>query len=245
MIIPLKGYSIRGVFWNMIDCEPLESRRLLAANPVLALSAKGTLIVQGTSLADSINVSIPHNKIANGFVATVKNRNGTFKFSAKFNSVKRISVDGGAGADSILIEGGKLVTQPATLLGGPGNDRINYSAIAPILADGGTGDDTVGATAAIAVTSKKNSEVINTLFATKNSTGVNRILGGEGNDTVSGDTNDRVDGGPGIDTAFLAVATSDPSVDAARMNALAALYYQRLGATHVEKFLGINLLLSK
>ena len=73
-------------------------------------------------------------------------------------------------------------------------------------------------------TSKKNSEVINTLFATKNSTGVNRILGGEGNDTVSGDTNDRVDGGPGIDTAILAVATSDPSVDAARMNALAALY---------------------
>src|SRR4051812_40325826 len=212
----------------MIDCEQLERRRMMSANPVLQLNSKGTLIVQGTTLADSITVSIPANKITNGYLAVVKNRRGTFQFHAKITPVKNITVDAGAGGDTILIQGGKLMTVPETLLGGAGNDRINYSAIGAIRADGGADNDTVGATAIIAVTSSNNNDVINAVFAAKNTTGKNTVSGGSGNDILSGDTNDIVDGGDGIALAVLATA-GDSSVTANRRNELAQLYYTRLG----------------
>src|SRR5438045_6628706 len=165
-----------------------------------------TLVVKGTTLADSITIRIPANKITNGYLAVVKNRRGTFQFHAKITPVKNITVDAGAGSDSILIQGGKLMTVPETLAGGDGNDRINYSALGPIRADGGNGNDTVGATATIAVTSTNDTDVINAVFAKKNSTGRNTLFGGLGNDILSGDTNDIVDGGDGIDIAVLAIA---------------------------------------
>ena len=225
----------------MIDCEQLESRRMMSANPVLQLNSKGTLVVKGTDLADSITISIPANKITNGYLAVVKNRRGTFQFHAKITPVKSISVDAGLGSDSILIQGGNLMTVPETLLGGDGNDRINYSAVGAIRADGGNGNDTVGATATIAVTSTNDNDVINAVFAKKNSTGRNTVFGGLGNDILSGDTNDIVDGGDGIDLAVLGIV-GDSTVTAARRNNLALLYYTRLGTKHIEKTIGASLL---
>jgi hypothetical protein len=126
-------------------------------------------------------------------------------------------------------------------MGGDGNDRINYSAAGAIRADGGAGNDTVGATAIIAVTASNDTDVINAVFAAKNSTARNTVFGSLGNDILSGDTNDIVDGGEGIDLAVLATA-GDSTVTAARRNELAQLYYTRLGTKHIEKTVGVSLL---
>ena len=83
--------------------------------------------------------------------------------------------------------------------------------------------------------------MIANVFAGMNTTGVNTLTGGAGNDTLSGDTNDQLDGGSGSDTATLILAATDTGVNAARRDALATLYYQRLGAVGIETYKGFSL----
>ncbi len=215
--------------------------------PTVSLSGSGTLLITGSTVADSVTLQLVHDDPTKGFIGTVTggSTKTTINIRRSFASVKRIYIDAGGGNDSVFIGSGQSMTRPVTILGGSGNDTINYRAVGPILASGGAGNDVVGADAIISVNSSRNRDVINTLFAAKNSTGVNTVLGGAGNDTLSGDTNDQLDGGAGSDTAVLVIAATDNSVPSDRRNALAELYYARLGAVSIEHTAGFSLLSSQ
>jgi len=214
--------------------ESLEPRRLLAADPTFELSPKGTLVVHGSSKSDSIEVSLLHGKAADGFRAILDNKAGSHEARFKFKSVKRIYIEAAGGDDSIFVGGGTEQTRPATVLGGAGNDKINHAFNASIFASGGSGNDVVGATAVISVTSTRDRDVIKGIFAVQNKTAVNTLQGDAGNDTLSGDTNDSVDGGGGTDTAVLTIAATVQTVPQTRADSLATSYYSRLGATSIE-----------
>lgn len=227
-----------------LTIESLEPRALFDAVPTVSLSSKGTLSIVGTPQADTVELQLAHDNQKLGFIGTITGGNGkvTVNIREKFSAVKRIVIDTGGGKDSIFIGSGTAFTHPTvTILGGAGNDRINYSAITPILASGGSGNDVIGADAVIAVTAKKDRDAIANIFAKTNTTGVDTILGGPGNDTLSGDTNDQLDGGSGTDTANLIVAATDSGVNLARRNSLSEIYYARLGAVSVEQDLGFSL----
>src|SRR3954467_12939216 len=162
--------------------ESLESRTLFAIDPTFTLTAKGTLVAQGTGGNDTITVTLLHSKARDGFIATLVNKAGSHEARFKFKAVKRIFVDGGGKNDSIFIGGGAEQTRPATVLGGAGNDKINYLCIGSIFGSGGSGDDIVGATAVINVNSNRNSKVIGDLFAAENPSAVNTLMGDAGND---------------------------------------------------------------
>ena len=78
--------------------------------------------------------------------------------------------------------------------------------------------------------------MVQTLDA-KNKTGPATLLGNAGDDTLFGDSNDFVDGGTGSDVAATLV-TNVSSSDQARADALAEVFYGRLGATNIETFKG-------
>jgi hypothetical protein len=224
--------------------ESLEPRALFAAItlPTVSVSSRGTLTISGTPQADQVELQLVHDDPKKGYIGTITGGSPktTVNIREKFTKVKRIVIDTGGGKDSITIEGVNF-TKPVTLLGGAGNDRINYSAsFAPIFASGGGGNDVVGASAAVELTSSRNRDVINSVFAQQNKTAIDTIIGGAGNDTLSGDTNDLIDGGSGKDVAALVVISAD--TPEARRDALSELYYQRLGAVSTEQFLGFNLL---
>jgi hypothetical protein len=225
--------------------ERLETRTLFSNDPLFELSSKGTLTVHGTAGSDQFNIDFLHGKPEDGLRAVVVTLDGaqlvTHDSRYKFVAVKRILVDAGAGNDDIFLGGGSKMKLPATLLGGSGKDHINYSALGPILAAGGTGNDVVGRTAIITAIEKSNSAVLNGVFAVNNTTGVCTILGGGGNDVLSGDTNDQLDGGGGTDTAILAAVAQNP-LSHPRLDSLADNYYIRTGAVSVEVRTGENLL---
>src|SRR4051812_40836188 len=172
---------------RMIDLiESLESRTLFGVDPTFTLTAKGTLVAQGTGGKDKITITLLHNKAKDGFIATLKNNTGTHEQRFLFKAVKRIYVDAGGKNDSVFIGGSTEQTRPSTVLGGAGNDTINYLCTGAIFASGGSGDDVVGLTAIVNVTSQRNRDVINGLFAVENKTAVNTLQGDAGNDTLSG-----------------------------------------------------------
>ena len=77
----------------------------------------------------------------------------------------------------------------------PGQDVIDCDNAGAAYIDGGTDNDEIRPTMHLSVSSSKNASVLNENF--KNDAGaVNTILGGSGSDTLSGDTNDIIDGGP-------------------------------------------------
>jgi RTX calcium-binding nonapeptide repeat (4 copies) len=221
--------------------EPLESRQLFSTVPVISLTSKGTFSVVGTSSADKISFAFVNDDPKQGLLATVKTKNKTHKLLEPLASVKRIYIDAGGGNDSVFVGGSSNLTKPVTMLGGSGNDILNYSATGPILAVGGSGNDVVGADAILPITSSKNSEIIKSVFGQTNPTGINTIAGGAGNDTLSCDTNDIMEGDSGSDTAIVITAASDTAVNLARRNALAELYYARVHPSSIEAIEGFSL----
>ncbi|HEX3358119.1 MAG TPA: hypothetical protein VHS31_14195 [Tepidisphaeraceae bacterium] len=228
----------------MNTIEPLESRQLFSTVPVISLTSKATFSVQGTSSADKISFAFVNDDPKQGLLATVKTKGKTYKLLEPLAAVKRIYVDAGGKNDSIFVGGSSKLTRPVTILGGSGNDIINYSATGPILAVGGSGNDVVGADAILPITSSRNSEIMKSVFSETNPTGVDTISGGAGNDTLSCDTNDIMEGDSGSDSAVVLIAAANTAVNASRRNALAELYYARIAPSSVEATEGFSLFTS-
>jgi Ca2+-binding RTX toxin-like protein len=151
--------------------------------------------------------------------------------------VKRLDINGGEGDDTIQING-REIDKPAVIHGDAGNDRIFWSSSGPVLADGGDGNDMVGNGITINALTNKNRDVLNTYFAAYSigSNPIDSIFGGDGDDSLRGDTNDVVDGGNGNDTGMVLV---DPQklIQASRRDPIAHDFYARIGATSLELML--------
>src|SRR5688572_5376669 len=96
--------------------EALETRRLMA----VTLDVTGRLGVTGTTGPDVVNISLD----TTGGDRIVVNMNGGSR-SFPMSRVRSIRVDAGRGDDAVEIDQGNgQVRQPATLLGGEGDDRL-------------------------------------------------------------------------------------------------------------------------
>ena len=106
--------------------EGLERRTYLDGSSSATVTARGTLSIAGSSLADAIDVSLSADQI----VVAI---NGT---SASFPaSVKRVYIDAGAGDDAVTCG----LARPTTVLAGDGDDTVNVSG--PSTLSGGAGND--------------------------------------------------------------------------------------------------------
>jgi len=147
--------------------EPLETRVLLSSAP-FDVTSRGTLVVFGTTHRDVITIEQSGS-------AVVVSMNALRGFS--FEDVKRVLVEGSAGADAITF--GVTRQIPATLLGGSGDDVISASGASVTLV-GGKGDDKLTGRGEHGLT----------------------FVGGRGDDSFIGsDGTDTFQGGAGNDTA--------------------------------------------
>lgn len=111
--------------------ESLEKRQLLSGS--VALTPQGVLDVTGTRKNDKIAITVDHHRRGKLDVAI----NGkTYALPAA--AISQIDVEGGAGNDSISVD--SLISAPATLNGGDGNDTIIAGGGDDTI-DGGTGTD--------------------------------------------------------------------------------------------------------
>ncbi|MFI5378630.1 MAG: calcium-binding protein [Tepidisphaerales bacterium] len=194
----------------MIEC--LEERRLLAITLV-----NGVLNVPGTPRSDVIVTRI----IGKNVVVTINAVDSKFPLA----KVRSIVINGGAGNDFIANGAGSipslLIGGPGndtlsggngndTLIGGPGNDRL-YGQGGDDLLDGGPGNDTIiGGPGNDTVTYAGRTKPVTVDLSRGTGgeagehdyiSGVENIIGGNGNDLLIGDDNDNIIwGGPGNDT---------------------------------------------
>ena len=153
--------------------ETLESRRLLSADLAshIELDHRGTLIVAGTGVADSIVVKQTGNKLKVSLDGTVK----TFRVG----QVKTLSISGGNGDDTITSNS----SIRTGVSGGRGSDDISTGGGNDTLV-GGAGDDTLQ--------SGDGND------ADQGGVGDDSIVSGAGDDHCAGDDgNDFIDGGAG------------------------------------------------
>ncbi|HEV8607253.1 MAG TPA: calcium-binding protein [Tepidisphaeraceae bacterium] len=151
-------------------------RKFTVNVPKAVLAADGTLIVNGTNGNNTINLSLVSGSVR----ATVDGVSKSFTAT----SVKRISINGLAGNDTITIGAG---VRGSAVDGGVGNDTVT----------GGTGNDTL-------VGGDGNDRL-------NGGDGNDWLKGGNGNDNVAGNNgNDRLDGGNNGDV-LLGGAGEDPA----------------------------------
>jgi Ca2+-binding RTX toxin-like protein len=161
--------------------ESLEPRQLLAAT----LSAKGTLVVEGTSSGDTIVISRDPKRTTK-ILATI---NGA---GVKFNSasVKRIEMYGDGGGDAVTLNDslGVISARGASLYGGDGDDTL-VGGLASALFDGGNGFDSI-------LGSSRSDEIYGGIAD-------DTLVGGKGDDLiVGGGNNDRIFGSAGNDLLY-------------------------------------------
>jgi Ca2+-binding RTX toxin-like protein len=149
------------------------------------LTGKGTLVVEGTSGADTIVISRDPKRTSK-ILATI---NGS---GAKFNSasVKRIEMYGDAGSDRITLNDslGVISARGATLIGGDGNDTL-VGGLAGAFFDGGNGFDSI-------LGSSKADTILGGIAD-------DTIIGGKGDDLIEGGgNNDLIFGSLGNDILY-------------------------------------------
>jgi Ca2+-binding RTX toxin-like protein len=128
----------------------------MAAGPAAAAPARsaslikqprlqhGTLVVEGTSIADTISLRLQPGQPGT-LLADIANTGGSAEFRFARADISSIEVDAGAGDDAVSIdESGGVFTDGirTSLAGGAGNDRIDGGSGAETLI-GGPGDDSV------------------------------------------------------------------------------------------------------
>ena len=175
--------------------EPLEARRLLAADAVTAeLSPGGKLRVWGTDGNDSI-VIYP-TAIDGAPVAMVRVGQATAAFPAA--AVRMVRVDAGAGNDSVSVS----FEAPTKVMLGPGNDLIDAESLAaPARLFGGDGDDFIFGS--------YGPDYID------GGAGDDHLEGNDGRDTLVGRGGaDTFYGGPGFDVVGYAERTAGVTVTA-------------------------------
>jgi Ca2+-binding RTX toxin-like protein len=224
--------------------EALENRCMFDAVPTFQLTSKGTLIITGTAGPDLISVQLRHGKPSDGIIATRTFNNREVQSGERvdahyaFGRVKRFRMEGGDGNDVLDYGGGSLLTKPATLLGQAGDDTLNFSVNALVLADGGDGNDLVKSPSNISATylavfHRHNRDVLDFNLAPGHyDEQPCTLIGGDGDDTMGGDGNDVIDGGNGNDTGRVLILETDLPAD--RKAALAHDYFARLNTTGLE-----------
>jgi hypothetical protein len=247
--------------------ESLENRRLFSSlTPFAHVTATGTLMIHGTVEDDSIDVILVHGRKENGIGITFQykldgsSNVNTIITQVKFNTVKRIVIDSGAGDDTISMNGPMasnppaspgdeptFLPLPATVLGGAGNDTISHDTMGSLFASGGDGNDTLSAIsiANVPVTSSKNSKVLDDAFANATtSLTPATLMGGAGDDQIFAGFNDQVDGGAGNDTGNVTFSSTTPTTSNDRFKALGHDFFQRIGATSLEQFEAPNIIIT-
>src|SRR4051812_29055885 len=223
----------------------LESRTFFSVYPVFELTSKGTLIVHGTAGDDAIVAFLtPHNPAAIRVTMSSSRPDPELQelshtFQARVALVKRLRVEAGDGTNSVGVGAGTLFPRPTTILGGNGTDYIGWECSAPVFADGGPGDDSIGTLHAIIATQRKNRDVLDAHFAEDHGA-VDTILGGNGNDTVVGDPNDEIHGGAGADIFQAVFSGEGKQITDARAQALGEDYFARLSLNDVESVNGFG-----
>jgi hypothetical protein len=159
--------------------EGLEGRCLLSASPA-HLDHRGVLRVLGTGHDDVITIS-PDAQQAGDIDVAVNGKVTTFQAS----QVQKIMAWGGRGNDVVDLD--PSLNQPATLVGGAGNDSLVGDAGDDSLL-GGAGDDTlVGSTGNDTLNAGTGDDSIEA------GAGDDHVLGGTGHDSIDcGSGNDQV-----------------------------------------------------
>ncbi|MFT3787696.1 MAG: hypothetical protein QM770_16260 [Tepidisphaeraceae bacterium] len=122
--------------WDTVTLEPVLFGN---SRPVVTLTSKGTLAIDGTSSPDFIEI----RETGSQYVVTTalddaKGSAITQKFSK--SAVKRVMVNAAGGGDHVTI--GASVTRPTTVLGGAGSDSIDAFNLNVTIA-GGDGRDQI------------------------------------------------------------------------------------------------------
>jgi Ca2+-binding RTX toxin-like protein len=158
----------------------------------------GLLAVEGTNADDRIAVGVQAGNPA--ILQVDLGDDGSAEFNIPRAEVKRLSLDGGNGGDSLRIDENNGVftdTIPTTIRGGNGNDRIVGGAGA-ITLQGGNGDDVlIGGSGVETLIGGNGDDSID------GNKGNDVALLGNGNDTFvwdPGDGSDTVEGQNGTDT---------------------------------------------
>ncbi len=185
-----KGFDMRKNS-PIVAVESLESRRLLSAGPVQAYLSGSQLYVNGSSGADTISVNVVGNADTQNAVVKVTNGIGKTAVTKTFRNVTGVTINGGAGNDTLKLSGTNLADFwfYASVDGGKGNDNIilgRYDGGVGLF--GGTGNDTINASQAYSQYSFIG--IYSNIY----------INGGAGNDDLTGSTgNDYLAGGDGDD----------------------------------------------
>src|SRR4051812_34735920 len=173
----------------MHDLQPLEARRLLSA-PTINVTSRGTLAVIGTTSADKVtvvrtNADDPNSALS--ITVTGGSEGSSIHVRQKVGTFQRISIDLGAGADSVsFVFGGKL-KQRTTILGGSGNDTLEFVAPSRVVAAGGKGNDVLfSQITTINSAGEHNREIIDAELDEKNTTGPATLQGDADDDTLWG-----------------------------------------------------------
>ena len=184
------------------------------------LQSRGTLVIDGTSNADTITLDVASVDTSepnpDTVTATVNGVVQTFPLA----DVLQIVINAGAGNDTVTLtgfdEGPNDITghgyEAITLNGGDGNDTITNNIMVqdisigePLLIDGGGGDDTIfdGGDGIATIIGGDGNDT----FGSEGFPGLTvSIYGGDGNDTVFADGDTRLavyDGGTGMNTLDL------------------------------------------
>ncbi|MDB5326433.1 MAG: Alkaline phosphatase [Phycisphaerales bacterium] len=180
---------------NGFDLQQLESRMLMAGDPLTTLVSGGILRVTGTAGEDAISVS------RSGTSWTVRNGSWSTVLTA---AVTKVWVNAMAGNDSVTLDGGIAV--PATLIGDLGNDTLIGTGAADSLSGGVGNDSLVGGDGADILTGDAGMDTL------VGGGGANKLYGGldndlltagSGNDLLQGDAgNDTLSGGDGQNTLY-------------------------------------------
>jgi Ca2+-binding RTX toxin-like protein len=166
----------------------LEPRRLYSVSFNLA---SHTLSVVGTDHMDAIIFSkVTDTQSGKRFIRLDVNGDVTFH---KLNAVKLISVDGLAGADTVILGGLHI---PASIVGGLGDDKLSGGSANDTIEGGGGDDYCFGGKGADSITG---------------GLGYDLLMGGAGSDVITpfsdGLGQDTISGGKGIDTIDYSTAT--------------------------------------
>jgi len=193
--------------------EDYHSARLTGDSPAATLGADGTLNLSGSSRNDFIRAST-----TGGIVGIQNNAAGPFPFTA--STVKKIVANAGDGNDTVLLSG----ALPASILnGGNGNDTLTGADGADTLnpglgndiLKGGNNRDTVtyaGRPSGLVLSIDNSANDGQTGEFDNISTDIETVIGGNGNDRITGSDatnalyggggNDQLTGSAGADSLF-------------------------------------------
>lgn len=189
--------------------ESLESRSMMSGNhhpTTFDLSDEGVLTISGSAGADHIVVALKGNPATQRSAVKITSGEGKHESITEFSGVKSVTVKGGDGDDSLIMQGSNLsgFWSDNQIFGGNGDDRIQIRRFdGAISAHGGNGNDTLDASKAIGEVSR-GANHNRRLYGGNGhdfivgSSADDDLFGGYGRDTVwAGAGNDTVFGGPG------------------------------------------------